>query len=201
MPVASKKPQSYAWIPVADAPGSLGPTLKPMMAGVESNFNAVQTTLRQIIAYLAELEAIIPPDWQARVYALEKGLEALEALALNAVYLTAETGGSTWNMADLDGYPNIRAVIIDPAGEANTLNLPTLGADDRAVFTIKCLGGGNVTLNAGAAKIVSNVGPGSATMAIPYAFVADGLTITTYSVTLVWTGSGWNIIDTAILTV
>jgi hypothetical protein len=184
-------PSPYSRSPIAPLPSQFA----DFQETLGRNLNLIDASIRQIIAYLLEVEGKIPPDLQARVYALEKQ-------ALLPVYLTAAGGGSTWNMSALTGYPNIRAVIIDPNGEANTLNLPALGATDKACVTVKCLStSGNVTISAGSNDIVSASG-GAPTLAIPYSYIADGLTIATYAVTLLWVGSKseWHVIDTAIFT-
>jgi hypothetical protein len=186
-----QKPAPYGFSPMPEMKGSL----EPFKDSIVKNFNLAEASIRQIIAYLLDVESRVPGDWQARVYAVEKVIAGIGRV----VSLTGAGGGSTWNMADLDGYPNIRAVVIDPNGEANTLNLPVLGSSDKSVITVKCLSNsGTLSINAGAANIVSASG-GTPTLSIPYGFVADGVALTTYAVTLAWTGSDWQVIDTAIL--
>jgi hypothetical protein len=166
---------------------------------IEQNLRYLSTTTDQLASELARVGAAIPS--LAAVIASITTLAAQVAGRETPVYLTAAGGGSTWDVVDLGGYPNIGAVIIDPNGESNTLNLPVLGADDKAVFTIKCLSGGTVTISGDVYDIVVETASLSF-LSIPYAFVADGVRITTYAVTLMWVGSEsqWHVIDTAILT-
>src|SRR5690606_20261291 len=110
----------------------------------------------------------------------------------NFVKLTAAGGGSTWNVAELTGYPYLRAVIIDPNGANNTLNLPDLGVNDRMCITVKVTkaGSGDVTISAAPNNIVSVLGsPGSTYTLSP------GSAPTEYAVTLLWAGTEWQIIE------
>ncbi len=185
-------PTKYGRYPYPRPEGSLGKSTEKSFDGVDKNFSLIQASIASIIAYANEIADSVPDDVSARVYSLELSRSA-------AVYLTAAMGGSTWNMTALAGYPNIRAVVVDPNGESNTLNLPTMSAATRACVTVKCLsvGGGNLTINAGAANIAGLI-LGGPTLALPYAYVADGVTITTYGLTIIWDGSNWQVIDTAV---
>jgi hypothetical protein len=178
-------PTGYGRSPYSRPPGSLAETLRPSFDGVDKNFELVQASITSIIAYLKKS---IPND-------LSTTLTALGIKSSTVKKFTASAGGTTWNPADYAGFTN---VVIDPNGETNTLKLPVLGTDGRMLLTVKCLLGGNVLLDAGTADIVAASG-GVSPLSIPYAFVADGVNITTYAVTMVWDGTNWQIIDTAIL--
>ncbi len=200
MPAATNKPQPYAQSPQPELKGSL----QPWGQAISKNFELIEASIRQIIAYLYAVEATAAAALAAikmLIAGIQAAITGIEDASLDIVYLTAEAGGSEWDLEDLDGYPNIRAVIIDPNSEVNTLNLPTLGADDRLCITVKCLvNSGNVTIDGGIADIVSTQAFGTV-YSIPFSLLTPDVTITTYSATLIWAGSEWHIIDTAILAV
>ncbi len=179
-------PTTYSRIPIPPPPGSLGATLADNQDGLQTNLNAIATSIKQTIQALSSLFAAVT--------AAVARITALEGSAATAVSLTAAGGGSTWALLALTGYPSIRAVIVDTNGESNTLNLPVLSASDRAIFTIKAVSNsGDLSINAGTANIIGLSG-GSTSLTIPYATA----TITTYGLTIIWDGTNWQVIDTAI---
>lgn len=184
-------PAAYSRIPLPPPPGSLGEAFADNQDGLQMNLTAIQTSLRQINVALAALD-------KASSGAAAKA-KSLEVLLGAYVKLTAASGGSTWGPSD---YAGAGTVIIDPNGESNTLNLPTPGANSQVRLTVKCLANsGNVLITSGSGNIVTSAAPGASVLSIPYTLVADGVNFTPYAVTLLWTGTEWNVIDTAILIV
>ncbi len=215
-------PTKYSRIPIPPPPGSLGGTLSGYVDGVQTNLSNIATTVNQAIQCLADLDkadaaltarikalevitkgqSAAIAELQADVGTIEVDVGRLNSLNHDYLLLTAAPGGSTWDLSAQVGYPYLRAVIIDPNGETNTLTLPALGSGDKAIFTIKCLANsGNVIIDAGAANIVSSQGPGASVYGIPFALLTPDVTVSTYGVTIIWTGSVWHIIDTSILVV
>ncbi len=208
-------PTKYSRVPIPVPPGSLGGTLAAYTDGVQNNLNQIATSINQAIQCLSSLDKAdialagrvklleaASATQSAAIGALQTETSHLSSLNHDYLLLTAAPGGSTWALSAQAGYPYLRAIIIDPNGEANTLTLPTLGVGDKAIFTIKCLASsGNVVIDGGAAQIITSAAPGGTILSIPFALVADGVTISTYGVTIIWTGAAWHVIDTAILTV
>ncbi len=199
-------PTKYSRLPIPTPPGSLGGTLGPYTDGVQTNLNNIATSINQIIQALGALDKV-DTGIAAALKKLDRSVEALAvtdtrllARQQDFVLLTAEVGGSTWELSALDGYPYLRAVIVDANAESNTLTLPTLGADDRLCITIKCINSGNLTVDGGAADIITTDAFGT-TYTLPFALTASGVTMTTYAATLIWTGAAWHVIDNAILVV
>ncbi len=205
-------PTKYSRIPIPNPPGSLGTTLAGYADGILMNLTAVATSINQTVQALAALDradASIIQSVEAvkrsvatlgtTVADLSQDLDAAIAAAQDCVLLTADGGGSVWALEDLPGYPNFRAVIIDPNAAANTLELPAFSASDRACFTVKVTASsGSVILDAGSSDIVVFAAAVASTYTLPEIIVGTGFTTETYAITLIWDGSVWQVIDSAI---
>lgn len=205
-------PNTYGRIAIDAPPGGFESTL----AGVKRNLDAISASINQTVTAIQSLDAkddaldaavsalkVSVSGLSAAVSEAESDITAIEAnidAMREFVKLTAASGGSTWNLADLAGYPYIRSVIVDPSTESNILNLPALGAGDRMVVSVKVTTGpGSLTIDGGAANIIPIAAMGvGTTYGIPVSKLEGSLRVTEYGVTLLWAGSEWQIIENSV---
>lgn len=209
-------PNTYGRIAIDTPQGSIGSVMDPMLAGIKRNLDAISTSINQTVTAIQSLDAK-DDALDAAVSALKASVSGLDSAVSEAesdisaleekidamrefVKLTAEIGGSTWNLADLPGYPYIRSVIVDPSTESNVLNLPALGAGDRMVVSVKVTTGpGTLTIDGGTSDIIPIAAMGvGATYGIPVTKLEGSLLVTEYGVTLLWAGSEWQIIENSV---
>lgn len=213
-------PNTYGRIAIDAPQGGIGSVMDPTLAGIKRNLDAISASINQTVTAIqsldakdAALDAAISAlrasvssltesvsDAESDIAALDTRLDNALDAACGFVKLTAASGGSTWNLADLPGYPYIRSVIVDPSTELNILNLPALGMDDRMLVSVKVTTGpGALTIDGGAADIIPIAAMGiGATYGIPVTKLEGSLRVTEYGVTLLWAGSEWHIIENSV---
>lgn len=181
------------------------------------NLQNISASIGQIISGLGTLAAAIPADQsaaitkiqsditaaQGNITTLQTAVTAIQAIInqVCVVLTNSSPAGTTWNIADQVGYPNIALIVVYPGGfTGNVLNLPALGVNDQFEIKIKSVGAGSVSITSASANI-KEFDVGAAAYVLSYNQVAAGLTHTVYGTTLRWVGGtelSWHIVNTAI---